>query len=102
MRIRRLMATAGLGTALALGATVIPAAAAPTVTGSYPSSCSGWTDWYAGHGRGHLNCAGAGRDIRVTVECGGGVAKRSAIGYEYAKAECPRGLGATGLSGRFV
>lgn len=67
-----------------------------------PAGCSGWTDWYGGHGRGHLNCVGSGRDVRVTVACGDGSIKRSATGYEYAKAECPSGLGAVGVSGAYV
>ncbi|WP_141662797.1 hypothetical protein [Streptomyces sp. Wb2n-11] len=67
-----------------------------------PSGCSGWIDWYAGRGRGHLNCVGSGRDVRVTVACGNGSIKRSATGYQYAKAECPTGLGAVGLSGAYI
>ncbi|MEV6979764.1 hypothetical protein AB0M95_00610 [Sphaerisporangium sp. NPDC051017] len=67
-----------------------------------PPGCSAWTDFVAGHGRGHLNCVGSGRDVRVTVACGDGSIKRSATGYEYAKAECPSGLGAVAVSGAYV
>ncbi|MDH6224280.1 hypothetical protein [Streptomyces sp. MJP52] len=67
-----------------------------------PSGCSGWIDWYAGRGRGHLNCVGSGRDVRVTVACGDGSIKRSAVGYEYAKAECPTGLGGVAVSGAYI
>jgi hypothetical protein len=67
-----------------------------------PSGCAAWIDFVAGKGRGHLNCAGSRRDVRVTVACGDGSIKRSATGYEYAKAECPAGLGGTAVSGRYI
>ncbi|GAA3165062.1 hypothetical protein GCM10010466_64930 [Planomonospora alba] len=105
--------------ALAAGATVAMAisgtpASADSVTPSSPeispevsimaapSGCSMWTDWGGGRGRGHLSCAGKKRDVRVTVKCGDGSVKRSAVGYEYAKAECPTGLGATAVSGGYA
>ncbi|GAA1542418.1 hypothetical protein GCM10009730_59320 [Streptomyces albidochromogenes] len=67
-----------------------------------PPGCSAWIDWYAGKGRGHLNCSGSGSDVRVTVACGNGDVKRRAVGYEYARAECPSGLGAIRVSGAYV
>ncbi len=67
-----------------------------------PPGCSGWIDWYAGRSRGHLNCVGSGRDVRVTVACGNGSIKRSARGYESARAECPTGLGGVSLSGAYI
>ncbi|GII89766.1 hypothetical protein Ssi03_77560 [Sphaerisporangium siamense] len=70
---------------------------------SIPPGCSAWIDQPGNHGRGHLNCVGSGRDVRVTVACGsGGTVKRSAVGYEYAKAECPAPLGAVAVSGDYV
>ncbi|OEJ96163.1 hypothetical protein [Streptomyces thermolilacinus] len=67
-----------------------------------PTGCSAWIDWYAGRGRGHLNCVGSGRDVRVTVACGDGSIKRSATGYQYARAECPTGLGGVRVSGAYI
>lgn len=61
-----------------------------------------WIDYRYGHGRGLLYCDGSGRDVRVTVACGDGTVKRSAIGYEHALANCPTGLGAVAVSGKYV
>ncbi|MFG3510356.1 hypothetical protein ACGF5F_33220 [Streptomyces sp. NPDC047821] len=111
-----LAATAGLvaggvmaapsASAAAPGAAQVTDVAAATASEvsilAVPPGCSGWIDWYAGRGRGHLNCAGSRSDVRVTVACGNGDVRRSAIGYEYARAECPTGLGAIRLSGAYV
>ncbi|MEU3447363.1 hypothetical protein AB0H29_09030 [Streptomyces thermolilacinus] len=79
------------------------AASAPEVSVlAVPTGCSAWIDWYAGRGRGHLNCGNSGRDVRVTVACGDGSIKRSATGYQYARAECPTGLGGVRVSGAYI
>ncbi|GIH62221.1 hypothetical protein Msi02_30380 [Microbispora siamensis] len=67
-----------------------------------PPGCAAWIDWYAGRGRGHLNCEGSGRDVQVTVACGDGSVKRTVVGYEYAHADCPTGLGAIAVSGKYA
>ncbi|CAL9421410.1 hypothetical protein [Streptomyces sp. enrichment culture] len=83
--------------------TAVPAASVPEVSVlAVPTGCSAWIDWYAGRGRGHLNCGNSGRDVRVTVACGDGSIKRSATGYQYARAECPTGLGGVRVSGAYI
>lgn len=72
-----------------------------STTGATPPGCSMWTDYKYGHGRGLLYCNGSGRDVQVTVRCGNGSVTRTERGYEHAIANCPAGLGAIAVSGKY-
>jgi len=111
MRLRHVLTTAALGSALALGsmtvpaqaASVSPAQASPTAS-TAAAACSMWTDYRYGHGRGLRYCPGSGRDVQVTVKCGDPAdpIRRTNSGYEGAVADCPSGLGAIGVSGKYI
>ncbi|MFE2728303.1 hypothetical protein [Kitasatospora sp. NPDC059327] len=64
------------------------------------AACSTWIDYANGRGRAHANCQGTGVDVSVYVKCGNARSYPSSPywRWEYNKAECPSGIGATGMS----
>ncbi|MER5973434.1 hypothetical protein ABT112_27530 [Streptomyces sp. NPDC002055] len=100
MNFRRISAAAA---GLMLAGIMVPGTAtAASATGSQTeaAACSTWIDYANGRGRAHANCQGQGVDVSVYVKCGNGRSYASSPywRWEYNKAECPSGIGATGMS----
>ncbi|MFF8828796.1 hypothetical protein [Streptomyces sp. NPDC015131] len=89
--------TAAMGCVTVLG--LAPAAQAAPTAPAGALACSKWID-YTDRGRAHAKCAGV--DVSVTVKCANGRSYGSSPGWrwEYNKAECPRGIGATSMTYR--
>lgn len=109
MRLRYALTTAALGVATVSMTVPAHATSASSTQASLTAStaaaeCSMWTDYRYGHGRGLRYCTGSGRDVQVTVKCGdpANPIRRTNQGYEGAVADCPAGLGAIGVSGKYV
>ncbi|TGB14623.1 hypothetical protein [Streptomyces sp. MZ04] len=88
-------------------ATAAPAAPARTAQSqtaqgdvSAHAKCSKWLDYAYGRGRAHAKCPGY--YVQVTVKCGNGKKYNSKPYWRdgYNKAECPKGVGAIGMSGK--
>lgn len=98
--MKKILAVTAATAGLALSGLVLPAAAtaAPAGAASPSAACSGsqWID-YTDRGRAHASCSGV--DVKVSVRCGNGRTYGSpAWRWQYNKAECPKGIGATGMS----
>ncbi|MEU1203648.1 hypothetical protein ABZ446_46700 [Streptomyces sp. NPDC005813] len=97
------VASIALGGGVALAgvptATAAPAAPAQTAQVSAKAKCSKWLDYAHGRGRAHAKCPGY--LVHVKVKCANGKKYNSKPywRYGYNKAECPKGVGAIGISG---
>ncbi|GHG80176.1 hypothetical protein [Streptomyces griseocarneus] len=101
MNFRRISAaTAGLMLAGIIAPGTATAASATGTQRDAAAACSTWIDYAYGRGRAHANCQGMGIDVSVYVKCGNGRSYASSPywRWEYNKAECPSGIGATGMS----
>ncbi|MFF2847514.1 hypothetical protein ACFVT5_14455 [Streptomyces sp. NPDC058001] len=105
------VASIALGGGVALAAvptaTAAPAAQALTAQSqtaqgdaSARAKCSKWLDYAHGRGRAHAKCPGY--LVHVKVKCANGKKYNSKPywRYGYNKAECPKGVGAIGMSGK--
>ncbi|MEU6578894.1 hypothetical protein [Streptomyces sp. NPDC046805] len=105
------VASIALGSGVALAgvpaATAAPAAPAHTAPAhtaqgvvSAKAKCSRWLDYAYGRGRAHAKCPGY--LVHVKVKCANGKWYNSKPywRYGYNKAECPKGVGAVGMSGK--
>lgn len=95
-------ALAGVPAATAAPATPDRTAQSQTeqVEVSAKAKCSKWLDYAHGRGRAHAKCPGY--FVHVKVKCANGKKYNSKPYWRdgYNKAECPKGVGATGMSGK--
>ncbi|AEM82321.1 hypothetical protein Strvi_2605 [Streptomyces violaceusniger Tu 4113] len=94
MRLRHALASAGLGTAVAVGTMVVPAQAASTTTTAVRSPAAACTEWFDNAGSGgaerfHVQCPGY--YVTVSVTCSSGSPINGPKRWEYQKAECRNG-----------
>jgi hypothetical protein len=115
-RKRALLSTAAviMGVGLAAGAAPAEAltahaqqpAAVAVVDSAAPASvhaaarCSKWIDYNYGRGRAHAKCSGY--IVHVNVKCANGkwYSSKPYWRYGYNKGECPKGVGAVGMTTR--
>ncbi|MGW6743327.1 hypothetical protein ACWGDX_21850 [Streptomyces sp. NPDC055025] len=94
MRLRSALATAGLGTAVALGTMVMPAQASQNAASAPPVAAAACTEWFDSAGSGgaeryHVECPGY--FVTVWVTCSSGSPVNGAKRWGYQKAECRNG-----------
>jgi hypothetical protein len=96
-RVGRIVGVSVASAALAVGVGV----SAPSASADVQiASCVKWTDnaGPGGGGRGHAKCDQMNVYVKTTVSCANGDKATSAWRWEYAKAECPTGIKARGVS----